>query len=293
MTMTTATMSSPSEQPDSGRSVASRVLSVLDAFSGERRRLTLSDISRRTRMPLTTAHRLVGELVSWGALERDRNGRYQIGLHLWEVAALAPRGLGLREVAMPFLEELFVATRQHVQLAVLDDLDVVYIERISSRDAVGVHSRVGGRWPAHTTGVGLVLLAYAPRPAQERYLASPLATFTKKTIMTPDALRRVLAEVRRTGYAVSDRQVTLDAVSVAAPVRDAANEVVAALSVVVRADGDGGAVSGVPARTRRIALPGASMPGSPQATHTPGVVPAVLAAARGISLQLLRDPERP
>jgi DNA-binding IclR family transcriptional regulator len=269
MTMTTATMASPSRQPDPARSVASRVLSVLDAFSGERRRLTLSDISRRTRMPLTTAHRLVGELVAWGALERDRNGRYQIGLHLWEVAALAPRGLGLREVAMPYLEDLFAATRQHVQLAVLDGLDVVYIERISSHDAVGVHSRVGGRWPAHATGVGLVLLAYAPRAFQERYLGRPLAAFTSKTIVDPDALRRVLAEVRRTGFAVSDRQVTLDAVSVAAPVSDAADEVVAALSVVVRA--------------------GDPPPGLPM----PGVVSPVLAAARGISLQLLRHPEAP
>ncbi|MFC4015900.1 IclR family transcriptional regulator [Nonomuraea purpurea] len=264
MTLTSAATFTSSRQPDPTRSVASRVLSVLDAFSGECRRLTVSDISRRTGMPLTTAHRLVGELVSWGALERDRDGRYQIGLHLWEVAVLAPRGLGLREVAMPYLEDLFAATRQHVQLAVLDGLDVVYIERISSRDAIHVHSRVGGRWPAHATGVGLVLLANAPQTAQEQALSGPLAAFTSKTIVDPGALRRMLAEVRRTGYALSDRQVTLDAVSVAAPIRNAAGEVVAALSVVVRA-------------------------GAP----LPGTVPAVLAAARGISLQLLRNPQGP
>ncbi|MEU6715824.1 IclR family transcriptional regulator C-terminal domain-containing protein [Nonomuraea sp. NPDC046802] len=186
-----------------------------------------------------------------------------LGLHLWEVAVLAPRGLGLRDVAMPYLEDLFAATRQHVQLAVLDGLDVVYIERISSREAIHVHSRVGGRWPAHATGVGLVLLAYAPQTAQEQALAGPLAAFTSKTIVDPDALRRTLAEVGRTGYALSDRQVTLDAVSVAAPIRDAAGDVVAALSVVVRAG-----------------------------ARLPGTVPAVLAAARGISLQLLRNPQR-
>jgi hypothetical protein len=78
-----------------GRSVTSRVLSVLDAFSGDRRRLSLSEISRRTGMPMATAHRLVGELVAWGALERD-GGRYQIGAHLSEVAALAPTDRGLR-----------------------------------------------------------------------------------------------------------------------------------------------------------------------------------------------------
>lgn len=245
------------------RTVTSRVLSVLDAFSGGHRRLSLSEISARTGLPLTTTHRLVGELAAWGALERDRQGRYAIGLRLWEVAALAPRGVGLREIAMPFLEDLYEATHQNVQLAVLDGLDVVYVERISGRQAVGVLSRVGGRWPAHATGVGLVLLAHAPREEQERYLAAPLASFTELTITDPAQLRRVLAEVRRTGFAISDRQVTLDAVSVAAPVRGADGVVVAALSVVVGADGP-------PINT---------------------LIPAVVAAARGISR--FRYPEAP
>src|ERR1044072_948890 len=79
----------PAEKEPAARSVTGRVLSVLDAFAGEHRRLTLSDISRRTGMPLATTHRLVGELLSWGALERTRSGRYEIGLHLWAVAAMA------------------------------------------------------------------------------------------------------------------------------------------------------------------------------------------------------------
>ena len=246
-------------------SVSGRLLGVLDAFTGPQRRLTLTEISRRTGLPMGTAHRLVGELVAWGALERDDRGRYQIGLRLWEVAALAPRGPGLREIALPFLEDLYEATHQHVQLAVLDGLDVVYVERISARGAVGVRSRVGGRWPAHTTGVGLVLLAHAPPPIQEDYLGTPLAGFTELTITDPAALRRVLAEVRRTGYAVSDRQVTMDAVSVAAPVRNVGGAVVAALSVVVGTDGP-----------------------PPSA-----LVPAVVTAARGISRSMFRYPEVP
>jgi DNA-binding IclR family transcriptional regulator len=246
-------------------SVSGRLLGVLDAFTGAQRRLTLTEISRRTGLPMGTAHRLVGELVAWGALERDDRGRYQIGLRLWEVAALAPRGPGLREIALPFLEDLYEATHQHVQLAVLDGLDVVYVERISARGAVGVRSRVGGRWPAHTTGVGLVLLAHAPPPIQEDYLGTPLAGFTELTITDPAALRRVLAEVRRTGYAVSDRQVTMDAVSVAAPVRNVGGAVVAALSVVVGTDGP-----------------------PPSA-----LVPAVVTAARGISRSMFRYPEVP
>jgi len=214
--------------------VTSRVLAVLGAFDAEHRHLTLTQLSRRTGLPMATTHRLAAELTGWGALERGSGGRYRIGLRLWEVGSLAPRGLGLREVALPFLEDLYEATHENVQLAVLDGAEVVYLERIPGRHSVGVLTRVGGRWPAHITGVGLALLAHASPEVQERYLAGPLARYTERTITDPVRLRRELAEVRRAGYAVSDGQVTLDALSVAAPVYGPGDEVVAALSIVVR-----------------------------------------------------------
>jgi DNA-binding IclR family transcriptional regulator len=236
--------------------VASRVLDVLAAFDGTD--LTLTAIARRTGIPLTTAHRIVGELAARGALERADDGRYRIGLRLWEVGALAPRGLGLRERAMPFLEDLVEVTRQNAQLAVLDGRDAVYVERLSGRGAVNVITRVGGRLPLHATGVGLVLLAHAGVELQEEVLAGPLRRYTDKTVCRPDELRRMLADVRRTGVAVSDGQIELVALSIAAPVRGARGKVVAAVSVVVPA-------------------------GSDAPTH----VPVVRAAARGISRAIL------
>jgi DNA-binding IclR family transcriptional regulator len=238
-----------------GQSVTARVLRVLAAFSAERPELMLTEIARRAGLPLTTAHRIVGELTEWGALERATDGRYRIGLRLWEVGALAPRGLGLRESAMPFLEDLYAVTKQNVQLAVLDGSEVVYLERLSGRGAVNTITRVGGRLPLHATGVGLVLLAFADTELQEQVLASRLKRYTSRTICHPDELRRTLAEVRRTGVAVSDRQIELVALSVAAPVRGPNGEVVAALSVVVPA-------------------------GTPD---TRAYVPVVRATARGIS----------
>ncbi len=232
-----------------------RVLDLLGAFTAERPRLTLSELSRRAGLPLSTTHRLAGELTRRGALVRDETGAYRVGLWLWEVASLAPHGAELRESAMPFLEDLYEATHQNVQLAVLDGPEVVFVERISGRGAVNVLTRVGGRLPAHATGVGLVLLAHAPAEVQEEVLAGPLKTFTPKTIASPVLLRRVLADVRRDGHVISDGQVELVALSVAAPVRDATDEVVAAISVVVPAEG----------------------------TDPRTLVPAVRAAARGIS----------
>lgn len=229
-----------------GSTVTARVLGVLGAFTAPRPALTLTEIARRAGLPLSTAHRLVGELTAWGALERGDDGRYRIGLRLWEVGALAPRSLGLRESAMPFLTDLQEVTGENVQLAVLDGCDAVYVERLSGRGAVNVITRVGGRLPLHATGVGLVLLAHAAPELQERVLAGPLRRYTAKTVCAPEAVRRVLADVRRTGVAVSDGQIELVALSVAAPVRGPRDEVVAALSVVVPAAGSDGARAYVP-----------------------------------------------
>ncbi len=212
--------------------VVARALRLLEAFSDERPTLTLSEISRRSGVPLSTAHRLIAELENWGAVERDGAGRYQVGLRLWEVGALAPRGPGLRERALPYLEDLCAVTRENVQLAVREDDEIVYVERLAGTRAVGVHIRVGGRWAMTATGVGLVLLAHAPPDVVERVLEGPFPRHTPWTLTDPARIRETLAAVRTRGYAVSERQITSDATSVAAPVRDAAGEVVAALSVV-------------------------------------------------------------
>ncbi|ROO60731.1 IclR family transcriptional regulator [Micromonospora sp. Llam0] len=218
-----------------GRSVTSKVLALLAAFSPADPALTLSELARRAGLPVPTAHRRVAELVDWGALERGADGRYRIGLRLWEVGSLAPRGLGLRELALPVMEDLYEVTRENVQLAVRQDLELVFVERIAGRHAVPVLTRVGGRFALHATGVGLVLLAHAPVPVQEQVLGAPLERYTERTITDPAALRRQLAGVRRSGYAVSDRQVTMDALSVAAPITGPEG-VLAAISLVVAYD---------------------------------------------------------
>lgn len=247
------------------RSAPDRLLAVLAAFDHDHPALSLTDISRRAGLTLTTAHRLVGALTEWGALERDASGVYHVGLRLWEIAALAPRGLALRQIALPYLEDLYEATHENVQLAVRDGDEVVYIEWLSGRSAVGVHIRVGARWPLHATGVGLALLSYGELADQEEYCRGELASFTPYTITDVAQLRRALAEVRRTGVAVSSRQVTEDALSVAAPVRGPGGAVVAAVSVVV-----------------------------PQAgAQVPVLAPAVRVAARGISRALGWRPDEP
>lgn len=214
--------------------VVRRALHLLGAFGPQRPSMTLSELARHADLPLSTVHRMLRELVAWGALERGEDGAYRIGLRIWELGSLAPRGLGLRERALPLMEDLSQITRENVQLAVRDGTEVVFVERIAGTEAVPVRTRVGGRFAMTATGVGLVLLAHAPIEVQEDVLGGHIPHFTERTATDPEQLRRMLAHVRTRGFSISDRQVTMDALSVGAPIHDARGQVCAAVSLVVR-----------------------------------------------------------
>lgn len=220
-----------------------RVVRVLDAFDSDSPELGVSDIARRAGVPLATAHRLVAELVDYGFLERSVDRRMRIGYRMWELAARSSQALALREAAMPFMEDLHAAIRQHTQLAVLRDDEVLFVERLSARDAVVNVTRIAGRLPAHACSSGLVLLAHAETPVQERFLGRDrLRSFTPNTVVASEQLRRVFADVRRNGYCAADEMITRGAAGVAVPVRNRDQQVVAALSVVVPAGGEHHAV---------------------------------------------------
>ena len=218
-----------------GRSVTSRALAILDAFDSTAPRLTLSEIAERSGTPLTTAHRLLGELTEWGALHRRADGRYEIGRKLWDLGLLAPVQLELRQVAAPFLLDLHTTIRDTVHLAVRDGLQALYVERISGRESVPMVSQVGTRLPLHATGVGKVLLAAAPPGVVEQVLRS-LTRQTRHTVVEPGRLRRELAEVRRRHYARTSEEMSPGAASLAVPIQVDGRDgplVVAALGIVV------------------------------------------------------------
>jgi DNA-binding IclR family transcriptional regulator len=216
-----------------GRSVTSKVVSLLDAFHVGDVELSLNELARRTHLPLSTAYRLASELVTWGGLERANGGGYRVGLRLLEVGARAPRSAGLNEIVVPFMQDLFVATRQNVHLAVLQGHEALYVERVTGLQSIAVKSRRWGRMPLHATGVGKVLLAYADPGLVDEVLAEPLKRYTPYTIVAPGHLRRNLAEIRRTGFGIAHEEMSVGRVSVAAPLCDAAGRAVAALSIVV------------------------------------------------------------
>lgn len=215
-----------------GISVASRVLGLLGAFDTHHRALTLSDLARRSELPLPTAHRLVGELVEWGALVRRSSGEYVVGRKVWDLGLLAPAQSGLRQVASPFLNDIYGATLATVHLAVRDGGQVLYLDRVSGHASVPVVSQIGSRLPLHATGVGKVLLAFAPEAVQVDVMRN-LTRVTPYTITQPGLLRDELRRVHREGYAVTAEEMSLGACSVAVPIRVADGSVVASLGIVV------------------------------------------------------------
>lgn len=215
-----------------GASVTSRVLAVLGAFDAAHPALTLSDIARRSGLPLATTHRLVAELVTGRALARAADGRYTIGVRLWEAGLLSPLHTRLREVALPYLQELYTAVRENVHLAVRDGDEALYVEKVTGHRSVPTISRAGGRLPLHATGVGKALLAYAPPEVVAAHLRRPLRRCTAYTVTEPGRLARELATVRERGWARTHEEMTLGSCSVAVPVRDADGAVLAAIGVV-------------------------------------------------------------
>jgi DNA-binding IclR family transcriptional regulator len=216
----------------SGASVTARLFAVLDSFDAGHREQRLSDIARRAGLPLPTAHRLVRDLVVWGALARSDGGAYVIGRRLWDLGLLAPTHTGLREIASPFLHDIYGATLATVHLAVRDGTRALYVDRLMGHASVPVVSRIGSRLPLHATGVGKVLLAYSPDDVRQAVLAD-LHRVTPYTVVQPGRLRQELARVRQEGYAQTSEEMSLGACSVAVPVRDGTDNVVAALGIVV------------------------------------------------------------
>jgi DNA-binding IclR family transcriptional regulator len=243
-----------------GESVLSRAIRIFDAFSPEEKALQVSEIARRTGLHIATASRLIAELVEHGLLERGPDREVRVGVRLWELALRASPTLSLRDAAMPYLEDLHAVVGHHAQLGVLDGDDVLFIERLTARDAVVNYSRIAGRLPLHISSSGLVLLAYGPPELQERVLSQPLTRYTANTITTAQELRQKLSDIRRQGFVVCPGYVHEDAAGVAVPVRNGLQVVVAALSVIVPNDG------------RAMAQ-----------------VPALMAAARGVT-RSLSDP---
>ncbi|MCC5575330.1 MULTISPECIES: IclR family transcriptional regulator [Microtetraspora] len=216
---------------ESGRSVTSRVLSILEAFETHGPSLSLSQLAELTGLPVSTAHRLLGELHAWGALARDDQGRYHVGLRLWELSQSA--GRRLRDTARPYLQDLFSLTQETSHIAIREGNEALYVDRVYSSKRVPRASRIGGRLPLHATAVGKVLLAYEEPWFREAYLHGDLEARTVRTHVDPAGLADELAQIAEQGYAITLEEARAGACSIAVPVAGRSDQVEASVGLVL------------------------------------------------------------
>ncbi|GAA6526180.1 IclR family transcriptional regulator [Intrasporangium sp. DVR] len=226
-------LTSPGEGGPAPAGVLGRTLAILEAFAGGEASLSLGVLSRRSGLPKSTVFRMVSEMCRERMLERNEDGSYRLGLRLFEIGERVPTYRSLSEVARPIMEDLREATRQRIHLAILEGVDVVYVEIVGA-NLLSVGSRTGGRFPAHATGVGKALLAYSPAAVVQARIDAGLPRLTARTITTPGALHRDLRQTRTKGFAQDREESHVGISCVAAPVFGSDSKVTAALSITGR-----------------------------------------------------------
>lgn len=203
---------------------------LLHAFDESHRRLSLATLVERSGLPRSTTHRAASRMVELGWLGR-RNGYYHIGDQLFEVASLAPTRSELRDVVLPYMQDLHETTRLTVQLGVLDGIDVILTEKITGHHQHRLLNRVGSRLPAYASSLGRAILAYSPPEVVAPVLEAPRPARTKYTITSAEDLERELVAIPDRGWAVDREEGNVGLTCVGAPVIDPVKGVVAALSV--------------------------------------------------------------
>ena len=224
---------SAAKEGASGRlsSVTSALL-VMKAFSAEEAEIGISSLAKRLKLAKSTVHRLAVTLAAEGFLEQNAdNGRYRLGLSLFTLGALARRRMDVSNVSRPLLGVLRDKYQEAATLAILSRTSIMNLHNLESGRAIGIRAYIGDLKPAACTAEGRVLLAYSPPAVLAEVLKEGLEARTPRTITEPDALQRMLDEVRLAGYAIDDEESEVGMRCVAAPVRDISGKVIAAVGL--------------------------------------------------------------
>lgn len=222
---------------ENGQSVksAQRALELLEALAQHPDGMTFVELAEQLPYPKSSLHGLLQTLVSmrWLTLNHD-DRRYSIGVRPWEVGQAFRRSRDMIIHARRFLREANKALDETIQLGILDELDVVYLDKVDGTQPLRLVSNVGSRLPAYVTGIGKALLSGLPIEVLNRsFRGRELTGYTENTITSGDRLLEVIEEVRKQGFAVDDGEYTHGVYCVAVPITNRHGDIVAALSCSV------------------------------------------------------------
>lgn len=213
--------------------VLEKTFRLLGSFDAEHREWGVTELSKKLAINKSTVSKILSMLETYRFLSKDRETRkYGLGLRLFELGSLVTDQMDLQRVALPHMEELNKKVGETVHLVVMDNFEIVYINKVESPQSLRIVTRVGGRLPAYCTGVGKVLLAALSPEELDRFLRkTPLKKYTRHTVTDPNKLKETLAQIRLKGYALDLEEFSIGLMCVAAPIFNFLKKEVAALSI--------------------------------------------------------------
>ena len=205
---------------------------LLHLFSEAPRGLTAKQVASLSRLPVSTVHRFLANLVTAGFLNRDGEGTHSLGIACFSIGQAALGQLDIRRLSLPYLRELNQQTRETIHLTVRHGLSAVYVEKLDSPEPLRIHSRIGAAVPLYCTAVGKVMLAYMPEDEQQRILPDlNLQRQTSNSVGSLQELKTELYRVRKNGYACDLEENERHIRCVAAPIWDHTGSVQSSLSI--------------------------------------------------------------
>jgi len=210
-----------------------RALRLLETLAGAEREMTLTELSEILEWPKSTVHGVLTTLRDFRFVDQSPpNGRYRLGVRLFEYGQKAARNWGIREIAMPAMRKLNAQFGEMVQLATEDAGEVFYLDKIDSTHIIRIVSDIGARLPMHCSGLGKALLAFRPySEARSILMRNGMRRMTSRTITEPALMEDELNKIRIQGYASDNQEIMEGLCCVAAPIRDKEGVVKYAVSV--------------------------------------------------------------
>lgn len=226
----------PGEVNESGTGTLGKAIDVLQAVASSPYPPRFTDLLQLVDQPRGTLHRQISNLIEEGLLSLRRDHSYELGLTLLKLASRAWAGNQFRTIAEPHLHRLHEQTGETVHLGVLQGLDVIYLDKVESRQAVRMHSQIGNASPAYCTGVGKAALAALPDTERNKLISAiSFRRHTENTLADENALRIEIDEIRRSGVAFDRQEHEPGIHCVAAPIHSHDREFVAGISTTAPA----------------------------------------------------------
>ena len=218
--------------------VIERMFTLLEILAGREEAVSLKEISEKSRLHPSTAHRILNDLATGRFVDRPVAGSYRLGMRLLELGNLVKARLSVRDAALTPMRELHKLTQQPVNLSMRQGDEIIYVERaFSERSGMQVVRAIGGRAPLHLTSVGKLFLAFDdPQRLRTYATRTGLPGHTRNSITQLAALERELSKARQYGIARDNEELELGVRCMAAGIYDDQSKLVAGLSISAPAD---------------------------------------------------------